>query len=62
MFKKLGDKILDGIESILRDTGVRLLDVIFLLELVYFKFLSKLIDKNLLIWNNIDLGLYLYNI
>lgn len=49
MFKKLGDKILDGIESILRDTGVRLLDVIFLLELVYFKFLSKLIDKNLLI-------------
>lgn len=36
MFKKLGDKILDGIESILRDTGVRLLDVIFLLELVYF--------------------------
>ncbi len=32
-----------------------------MLELVYFKFLSKLIDKNLLIWNNIDLGLYLYN-
>lgn len=61
MLEKLVEKILDNIKSTTRDTGVRLLDIVFLIELIYFIFFPNLIDKNLLVWDNMDFGQYLYN-
>ena len=61
MFEKLVEKILDDIKSTTRDTGVRLVDIVFLIELIYFIFFPNLIDKNLLVWDNMDFGQYLYN-
>ena len=50
------------IRKFLKEKGAGIIDVLFLMEIIYLIYMPGLIQKNLLLWNGINFGKAFYNI